>query len=783
MSSTFNLSGAIKVGNLASAPPAVNGSIYYNTTDNKLYICRNGTFRVLVDDDSILSLLEADEIGFDPTGLDIVTATDVQGAIAQLDAALDAVSGSFASTALDNLASVAVNADLNPSANNSRDIGTGSLNWKDIHARSLQSNDIFDLIAQDNITISSLADLALIATDSATLSASSGSVVLECDSDIILKSVTTKAVVPDTADDIDLGKTSKPFQNIYTSSSFILHNSIEGARASLSYSGVDLVRLKSETNLEIEGEESTTINSNLGTLIRTKNDGNLGNSATIGIQTGTSGDDNSGQVYIRTGDAFNGVSGSIEIRPGGGSSLANTGHIDLRSKFVNIEDTENQTAAQLRLVTNDGNPQYIALKAPNDLAANRTYTLPSAAPTNGYFLQTDGSGNLAWASAAGSTEFSDSAFRIQDNGDATKQLAFEVSGIATATTRTITMPDANIDLADIATALGLANDLVTLSGVAANAEDLGTFTGSIISDNETIKGALQDLETFIEALPSPMVYRGTWNANTNSPSLADGTGDQGDVYRVTVAGTQDLGSGNISFEVGDSIVYNGATWEKWDMTDAVASVNGLTGAVVLDLDDLDDVNAPSPSNGQVLTWDNVASEWVAATPAAGYTDEEAQDAVGNILDNGTTGDIEFDYDDATPEISALVKENVTLRGIVSRAIDHAGGNAIQEQYFDSIALSSAQTNTVIASLSFDHSEFEGVEITYRLKEASTNAVRIGTIRIATNGTDVSINDVNVETAAIGISFSAVVNGSDVDVRYSSGANGGTLRADVKRFRA
>ena len=37
--------------------------------------------------------------------------------------------------------------------------------------------------------------------------------------------------------------------------------------------------------------------------------------------------------------------------------------------------------------------------------------------------------------------------------------------------------------------------LHTLSGVAASSDDLGTFTGSTIADNETIKGALQDLET------------------------------------------------------------------------------------------------------------------------------------------------------------------------------------------------------------------------------------------------------------------------------------------------
>ena len=40
--------------------------------------------------------------------------------------------------------------------------------------------------------------------------------------------------------------------------------------------------------------------------------------------------------------------------------------------------------------------------------------------------------------------------------------------------------------------------LITLSGVSAASDDLGTFSGSTIADNETVKGALQDLETSLE---------------------------------------------------------------------------------------------------------------------------------------------------------------------------------------------------------------------------------------------------------------------------------------------
>ena len=45
-------------------------------------------------------------------------------------------------------------------------------------------------------------------------------------------------------------------------------------------------------------------------------------------------------------------------------------------------------------------------------------------------------------------------------------------------------------------------DLVTVSGVAANAVNLGTFSGSTINDNVTIKAALQALETSLESKAS-----------------------------------------------------------------------------------------------------------------------------------------------------------------------------------------------------------------------------------------------------------------------------------------
>ena len=75
-------------------------------------------------------------------------------------------------------------------------------------------------------------------------------------------------------------------------------------------------------------------------------------------------------------------------------------------------------------------------------------------------------------------------------------------------------------------------------------------------------------------------YKGVWDASLNTPTLADGTGELNDWYRVNVAGSQDLGSGSISYEVGDKVVHNGTIWEKWDTVDSVISVFGRMGAIV-----------------------------------------------------------------------------------------------------------------------------------------------------------------------------------------------------------
>jgi hypothetical protein len=78
-----------------------------------------------------------------------------------------------------------------------------------------------------------------------------------------------------------------------------------------------------------------------------------------------------------------------------------------------------------------------------------------------------------------------------------------------------------------------------------------------------------------------MTYKGTWDASTNTPTLADGTGTAGDTYSVSVGATRNLGSGAITFTSGSFVIYNGTVWQYSPPSAGVSSVNGYTGAVVL----------------------------------------------------------------------------------------------------------------------------------------------------------------------------------------------------------
>jgi hypothetical protein len=114
------------------------------------------------------------------------------------------------------------------------------------------------------------------------------------------------------------------------------------------------------------------------------------------------------------------------------------------------------TETELGSTSGTSGAQRIGVKS---TAAN---FIPSAADVESWLTGIDSA-----LASAGSTDFSDSVFRISDNTTPSKKIAFEASGISTSTVRTITMPDANVNLGLIASAIqssekGAINGVATL---------------------------------------------------------------------------------------------------------------------------------------------------------------------------------------------------------------------------------------------------------------------------------------------------------------------------------
>ena len=80
-------------------------------------------------------------------------------------------------------------------------------------------------------------------------------------------------------------------------------------------------------------------------------------------------------------------------------------------------------------------------------------------------------------------------------------------------------------------------------------------------------------------------YQGTWNASTNTPTLASSVGTNGFYYVVSVDGSTNL-NGITDWKAGDWAIFNGTAWQKIDQSWAVAGANdnitsmtGITGGI------------------------------------------------------------------------------------------------------------------------------------------------------------------------------------------------------------
>lgn len=395
-------------------------------------------------------------------------------------------------------------------------------------------------------------------------------------------------------------------------------------------------------SLFADGSGGTSFRSILATDIPTLNQSTTGTAANItdttnatlttlsALTTASSLAISGSQVSGGTFGAINGsaltnlsaanISGILPVGVTGGSGLS----------IATSQLTGQATLAQLPSIANNtilgnnsgstGVPIALTTAQVNAILPVFTSTLNGLAPLSGggstNFLRADGT----WAAPAGTGTVTSVAF-----SDASTTPIYSISGSPVTgsgtLTQTLSTQSANTIFAGPATGSAaqptfrslVAADIPSLSAtylplaggtmsgaIAMGTHNItglsdGTFSGSAL--NTGMLGAASgvaplDVSGKISAsyLPSVvMEYQQAWNPNTNTPALADGTGTNGFVYRVsaadasTVAGLTDASM--VGFQVGDLIIYSGTLgkWQKAPAVDGVSSVNSAVGAVTMSM--------------------------------------------------------------------------------------------------------------------------------------------------------------------------------------------------------
>lgn len=302
--------------------------------------------------------------------------------------------------------------------------------------------------------------------------------------------------------------------------------------------------------------------------------------------------------------------------------------------------------------------------------------------------------------------------------------------------------DAHID--DLAGAHAASAISVTPAGnlaaddVQEALEELQTDVDSRIASAE--KGAANGVATLdaggkvpVAQLPnSVMEFQGAYDADTNTPTLVDGTGNAGDVYRVSVAGTP-TGftdpSMSEELKIGDFVIYSGTVWQKAPASDAVLSVFGRQGIVTAQSGDYSASQITNTPAGNIASTDVQAAineldsekfasadfdstfdtrlatkttdDLTEGTINKYFSDEAAQDAVGSILVDSSS--IDFTYNDGTPEITAVVLpagvDHDQLQNFVAN--EHVDHSAVEIQTAANSGLSGGGDITATRSLVVD----------------------------------------------------------------------------------
>jgi hypothetical protein len=481
-------------------------------------------------------------------------------------------------------------------------------------------------------------------------------------------------IIPATDNGVSLGATDKRWANIY-----------------LGYDGLYLADQTTDANINITVDEGTLYidgaeNLRLGNLaIR---DTTL-TSATSDLDISIGDTDDTGYFYIKRKAQIDNVSfGSTEamlsVNASGGAEpltlfpdtlIQTTGRPNKNSRIV-------QRAYGSTSETG-GNNAYAVWAS---YAARGTVAAPAALKAGDVLSRLSSNGFGATSFTAGGTRIESVA--LENFTDSAKGSV--INFWTTPEGQTASQNVASINSVGIVTVGVEFGDetIQTTAGIPLSAKAISsaTYVATLGIDGKL------DASQIPASLTGAIVFKGTWNADTNTPALSDTTPAgllAGWEYVVDVGGTRDIGDGSKVFASGDFVIFDGTHWKQVPSGNLFTSLTGGGGITV------------NQSTGAIVLGSS-------ATPLSTTATIVSRDSLGNFAANMITANL-------TGVVTGSVSGNA---GSVTNGV-YTNGSYANPAWITSLAASKVGLGNVENTALSTSTHFIGTtSITYNRASAS-----------------------------------------------------------------
>ncbi len=382
----------------------------------------------------------------------------------------------------------------------------------------------------------------------------------------------------------------------------------------------------------------------------------------------------------------------------------------------------------------------------------------------------------------GTEDAVDANFQIRDDVDPTKAIQFQVSGVSAGQTRIITVPDANTNL--------VRDNLSNLTSTSINQSLIpdGDGTRNIGSStfrwNVVYANTLQNPSTggtlTIQALDSWIEYQSPQGHDfygqyvyhaANSMLWASTAAENIASFNIQTTGFNiNTENGNGSYNAVPLNINSGAGGSGLNQNGAAISIT--TGAG----DGTGNSGATSRSTGN--------------GGASNGNSGSINDTTGTPNGSGDSGDINQTTGDADSGDSGSIKRQVgtSSSGARGRLKDYApvteigpdSSNVYEREFKTGITLNDSETDTEITELTIDASVYRSVKLTYTMV-GDLGEVKFGELYVVHNGTNAFSAGPSAEESGIDVTLDADIDGTDLIITYTSGANGATMDVKIERY--